>query len=152
MCKLNIRDFMDSIQVFFKRNLRNIFKVMIIDALRSQGVNYKFKLINEGEESEINPLTSENVLECEDYSVLKKILENNIGKQDPNLLSLACENLMLYLSEIYPKTIKEKDYESLAYCIHLYSSRMYGEEINEEELALIYNIDKNYNEKILMKL
>lgn len=152
MCKLNIRDFLDSIQVFFRRNLRNIFKVMIIDALRSQGVNYKFKLINEGEESEINPTTSENVLESEDYSILKKILENNIGKQDPNLLSLACENLMLYLSEIYPKTVKENDYEFVAYCIHLYSSRMYGDEVNEDELALIYNIDKKNNEKMLLKL
>lgn len=152
MCKLNIRDFLDSIQVFFKRKLRNIFKVMIIDALRSQGVNHIFKLVNEGEESEINPTTSENILESEDYSILKKILENNIGKQDPNLLSLASENLMLYLSEIYPASIKESEYEFVAYCIHLYSSRMYGEDINEDELALIYNIDKKNNEKILIKL
>ena len=152
MCKLNIRDFLDSIQVFFKRNLRNIFKVMIIDALRSQGVNYVFKLINDGKEMEINPTTSENILESEDYSVLKKILETNIGKKDPNLVSLASENLMLYLSEIYPNNIKESEYEFIAYCIHLYSARMYGENVNEDELALIYNIDKKDNEKILLKL
>ena len=152
MCKLNIRDFLDSIQVFFKRNLRNIFKVMIIDALRSQGVNYVFKLINDGKEMEINPTTSENILESEDYAVLKKILETNIGKKDPNLVSLASENLMLYLSEIYPNNIKESEYEFIAYCIHLYSARMYGENVNEDELALIYNIDKKDNEKILLKL
>lgn len=152
MCKLNIRDFLESIQIFFKRNLRNIFKVMIIDALRSQGVNYKFQLINDGVESMINPITSQNVLESEDYSILKKILEDNIGKKNPNLLSLACENLMLYLSEIYPRSVKVKDYECVAYNIHLYSSRMYGEEVNEEELALIYKIDKRKDNKILNKL
>ena len=152
MCKLNIRDFIDSIQVFLKRDLKNIYKVMIIDALRSQGVNCEFSLVNGENITTINPITSENVLESEDYSILKKILEDNIGKQDPNLLSLAIENLMLYLSDIYPFNIKEKDYEFLAYCIHLYSLRMYGNEISEDELSLIYNIDKQNEDKILMKL
>ena len=152
MCKLNIRDFIDSIQVFLKRNLKNIYKVMIIDALRSQGVNCEFSLVNGERISKINPITSENVLESEDYSILKKILEDNIGKQDPNLLALAVENLMLYLSDIYPDSIKEKDYEFVAYCIHLYSLRMYGSDIDEEELALIYRIDKQNEDKILMKL
>lgn len=152
MCKLNIRDFLDSIQVFFKRNLKNIYKVMIIDALRSQGVNCEFNLVNDGTTNKINPVTSENILESEDYSILKKILEDNIGKQDPNLLSLACENLMLYLSDIYPSKIKEKDYEFVAYCIHLYSLRMYGEEVNEDELSSIYKTSKQNEEKILCQL
>ena len=152
MCKLNIRDFIDSIQIFFSRKLRNIYKVMIIDALRSQGVNFVFDLNNEGEIIKINPSTSENVLESEDYSIIKKILEDNIGKKDPNLLSLATENLMLYLSEIYPKKVAVSDYETLAYCIHLFSLRMYGEEVNDNELGLIYNIDKEKEEKMLLKL
>ena len=152
MCKLNIRDFIDSIQVFFKRNLRNIYKVMVIDALRSQGVNFNFDLSNSGKNSVINPITSENILEGEDYSIIKKILETNIGKQDPNLLSLACENLMLYLSEIYPATIEENEYDFIAYCVHLYSMKMYGEDPNEEDLATQYNIDKARQEKMLLKL
>lgn len=147
MCKLNIRDFLDSIQVFFKRRIRNIFKVMLIDALRSQGVNREFELINEGKKSLINPINSENVLECEDYAILKKILEDNIGKQNPNLMNLALENLMLYLSEIYPNKIKEEEYGFIAYCIHLHSLKMYGEE--DEKLSIIYKIDKNNEEEIL---
>lgn len=147
MCKLNIRDFLDSIQVFFKRRIRNIFKVMLIDALRSQGVNKEFMLVNEGKKMYINPINSENVLECEDYAILKKILEDNIGKQNPNLMNLASENLLLYLSEIYPSKISEKDYGFIAYCIHLYSLKMYGEEDNK--LSSIYKIDKANEEEVL---
>jgi hypothetical protein len=147
MCKLNIRDFLDSIQVFFKRRIRNIFKVMLIDALRSQGVNKEFMLVNEGKKMYINPINSENVLESEDYAILKKILEDNIGKQNPNLMNLASENLMLYLSEIYPSKISEKDYGFIAYCIHLYSLKMYGEEDNK--LSSIYKIDKANEEEVL---
>ena len=147
MCKLNIRDFLDSIQIFFKRKIRNIFKVMLIDALRSQGVNKEFELVNAGKKIYINPVTSENVLESEDYAILKKILEDNIGKQNPNLMNLALENLMLYLSEIYPRKVKEKEYGFIAYCIHLYSLKMYGDE--DEKLSLIYNIDNHNQEEIL---
>ena len=83
---------------------------MLIDALRSQGVNKEFELVNAGKKIYINPVASENVLESEDYAILKKILEDNIGKQNPNLMNLASENLMLYLSEIYPRKVKEKEY------------------------------------------
>ena len=152
MSKLNIREFIDSIAVFFKRNLRNIYKVMVIDALRSQGVNWEFDFVNGSESTSINPVTSENVLESSVYGKIKGLLEENIGKQDPNLLSLSCENLMLYLSEIYPRTIKEKEYDFIACCIHIYSARMYGLEVNEEQLALIYKIDKTNKDKIFMKL
>lgn len=152
MSKLNIREFIDSIQVFFKRNLRTIYKVMIIDALRSQGVNCEFNFINGDEVTSINPITSENILESKVYSSIRELLEENIGKHDPNLLALACENLMLYLSEIYPRKVKEIDYNFIGYCIHLYSSKMYGLDVNEDELALIYKIDKQNKDKILVKL
>lgn len=152
MCKLNIRDFLESIQIFLKRDLKNIFKVMIIDALRSQGVNYDFSLVNNGIVSAINPITSENILASSIYLGVKKILEDNIGKQDPNLLSLASENLMLYLSDIYPFNIDNSEYNHIAYCIHVYSLKMYGEDVNEDELALIYGIDKSKDNKIFDQL
>ena len=77
----------------------------------------------------------------------KKILEDNIGKQNPNLMNLALENLMLYLSEIYPRKVKEREYGFIAYCIHLYSLKMYGED--DEKLTLIYNIDNHKQDEIL---
>ena len=152
MSKLNIREFIDSIQVFFKRNLRNIYKVMVIDALRSQGVNWEFNFVNGNDVTQINPINSENILESGVYSFVKSILEENIGKQDPSLLALASENLMLYLSEIYPSKIQEIDYNFIGYCIHLYSAKMYGLDINEDELAFIYKIDKRNKDKMLGKL
>ena len=152
MSKLNIREFLESIQVFFKRNLRTIYKVMIIDALRSQGVNFEFDFVNGDHVTSINPITSENVLESKVYTSIKSILEENIGKHDPNLLALASENLMLYLSDIYPRKVSESEYGFIAYCVHLYSSKMYDIEVDEKALALIYKIDKQNKDKIFSKL
>ena len=152
MCKLNIRDFLDSIAVFFQRNIKNIYKVMVIDALRSQGVSCDFRLVNANCESIVNPSTSENVLESDAYSSLKSLLEEKIGKQDPNLLSLANENLMLYLSDIYPSKVNVNDYNLLAYYIHVYSLRMYGEVNDEKVLASIYGVNASSDEEILNQL
>ena len=152
MSKLNIREFLNSIQVFFARQVRNIYKVMIVDALRSQGVNYEFNFVNEGETIKVNPISSENVLESNVYSSIKNILEQQIGKHDPNLFALACENLMLYLSEIYPRKLSESEYNFIAYCIHLYSVKMFSIDVDEKKLTRIYNIDTQDVDKILVKL
>ena len=86
------------------------------------------------------------------YASIKEILEHQIGKQDPNLLALACENLMLYLSEIYPRKVKEYEYKFIAYCIHIYSVKMFSIDIDEKKLTRIYNIDTRNADKILIKL
>ena len=151
MCKLNIRDFIESIQIFFKRDLKNIYKVMLIDALRSQGVNYDFDLVNGDVKSIINPITSENVLESSEYFKIKEILEEKIGKHDPNLLSLANENLMLYLCDIYPYDIDETDYGVISDCIHEYSVKMYGNE-NHINLDINNPYIKTKKGKILSQL
>lgn len=152
MCKLNIREFIDSIQIFLKRNLKNIYKVMVIDALRSQGVNCDFSLVNGTRTSMINPLTSINILESEPYVEIKGILEEYIGKHDPNLLSLASENLMLYLSDIYPEKIDSARYKMIAYYVHLYSLKMYDENVNQLDLAKDYSIDVNNEDDFLLQL
>ena len=152
MSKLNIREFIDSIQIFFTRRLRNIYKVMIIDALRSQGVNCDFNFMNGDLSASINPVTSENILESKMYASIKALLEENIGKKDPNLLSLASENLMLYLSEIFPTKVIPSEYHFIASCIHRYSAKMYGLTVNENELSSIYDIDNRNEDKMLSKL
>ena len=50
LCKLNIRDFFECISEFFKRNIKNIFKVMLVDAMRGQGVNNEFVIKNKNKE------------------------------------------------------------------------------------------------------
>lgn len=152
LCKLNIRDFFSSIQTFFRRNLKNIYKVMLIDALRGQGVNTEFVLCNKDKEYKIIPILSENVLESKPYIYIKNILETKIGNKDISLTSMALENLMLYLSDIYPTYVQDLDYDCVACALHYYVSKMYDESLKIEDFASIYKVNYEKCEDYLKDL
>ena len=152
LCKLNIRDFFDSISEFFKRNIKNIYKVMLIDALRGQGVNKDFVVLNNNEEYKVNPLYSENVLESKAYIYIRKILEDKIGSKEVTICSMALENLMLYLSDIYPRCLDEDEYGMVACVLHYYVSKMYDESLELEDYTFMYNTNALNCEKYLKEL
>lgn len=152
LCKLNIRDFFDSIKVFFERNIKNIYKVMLIDALRGQGVSNEFIIKNKGSEYKVIPLYSENVLESKDYIYVRKLLEDKIGNKEVSICSLALENLMLYLSDVYPLNLDEDDYSALACVLHYYVSKMYDESLEIEDYSFLYSVDSQKCEKYLKEL
>ena len=143
LCKLNIRDFFDSISEFFKRNIKNIYKVMLIDALRGQGVNKEFIIKNNNNEYKVIPAYSENVLECKDYIYIRKMLEDKIGNKEVTIASMALENLMLYLSDIYPCSLDEDEYSSIACALHYYVSKMYDESLLLEDFVPLYKANLN---------
>lgn len=142
LCKLNIRDFFYCISEFFKRNVKNVYKVMLVDAMRGQGVSNEFSLINKGKEYKVIPSFCENVLESKPYISISKLLEDKIGNKDINICSNASENLMLYLSDIYPNNIEEKEYETIACALQYYSSKMYDESLSIEYFASLYGISE----------
>ena len=144
LCKLNIRDFYDCISEFFKRNVKNIYKVMLIDALRGQGVNKEFIVKNNNKEYKVMPSYSENVLESKDYIYIRKLLEDKIDSKELTISSMVLENLMLYLSDIYPLSLDEEEYPSVACALHFYVSKMYDESLLIEDFVPLYkaNLDK----------
>ena len=78
LCKLNIRDFFNSIREFFKRDVKTVYKVMLVDAMRGQGVTNEFVLVNKGMEYKVVPSFCENVLESKPYVEIGKIIEDKI--------------------------------------------------------------------------
>lgn len=152
LCKLNIRDFFECIQKFFKRDVKNIYKVMLIDALRGQGVNNEFILKNKGKEYKVIPSLSENVLESKDYIYIGKILEDKIGNKELNLCSMTLENLMLYLSDVYPTNFDEEEYEYIACSLHYYVSKMYDESLNVKYFSDLYHIEEEKCYKYLKEI
>lgn len=152
LCKLNIRDFFDCISEFFKRNVKNIYKVMLVDALRGQGVNKEFVIKNNDEEYKIIPAYSENVLESKAYIYIHKLLEDKIGNKELTVCSMALENLMLYLSDIYPLHLDEEEYPSVACALHYYVSKMYDESLELEDYTTLYKVDKDNCDKYLKDL
>lgn len=152
LCKLNIRDFFPCIREFFKREVKNIYKVMLIDAMRGQGVNDEFVLVNKGIENNVIPLYSENVLESKAYIYIRKILEDKIGNKEVSISSNVLENLMLYLSDVYPSSLDESEYDNIACALHYYVSKMYDESLQLDYFTSIYNINNNECEKYLKDL
>lgn len=152
LCKLNIRDFYDCINEFFKRDVKNIYKVMLIDALRGQGVDKQFIINNHNQEYKVIPTYSENVLESKDYIYIRKLLEDKIGNKEVSICSMALENLMLYLSDIYPSCLEEEDYSCLACALHYYVSKMYDESIEIEDFSSLYVANNEKCKKYLKDL
>ena len=140
LCKLNIRDFYYCISEFFKRNIKNVYKVMLIDAMRGQGVNEEFLLVHDKKEYKVIPMCCENVLESKDYIHIKEILEDKIGNKEINISSTALENLMFYLSDIYPNHVDEDEYNTIACTIHYYVSKMFDESLEIDDFASIYDV------------
>lgn len=142
LCKLNIRDFFNCISEFFKRDVKNIYKVMLVDALRGQGVNDEFILTNKGKEYRLVPSFCENVLESKPYTTISEIIENKIGNKEINICSNVLENLMLYLSDIYPDDVEEDEYPSIACALHYYVCKMYDESLGMDYFAPLYGVDE----------
>lgn len=152
LCKLNIRDFFECIRVFFKRDVKNIFKVMLVDALRGQGVSEKFIISNNGKDYDIVPSLSENVLESEAYIKIRNILVDKIGNKEVTLTSMILENLMLYLSDVYPVCLDEKEYGLVACALQYYVSKMYDDSLKLEYFTSIYKVDERECYKYLKDL
>ena len=143
LCKLNIRDFFMCISEFFKRDVKNVYKVMLIDAMRGQGVTNEFVLVNKGKEYKVIPTFCENVLESKAYIYIRKIIEDKAGVKDINICSTALENLMLYLSDIYPVFIEEDEYDAIACALHYYVSKMYDESLELSYFSSIYGVNED---------
>lgn len=142
LCKLNIRDFFNCIREFFKRDVKNVYKVMLVDAMRGQGVTNEFVLTNKGKEYKVIPTFCENVLESKPYIYIRKLIEDKIGSKEINICSNALENLMLYLSDIYPNVVDEEEYSVIACALHYYVSKMYDESLNISYFAPLYGADE----------
>ena len=143
LCKLNIRDFFGCIREFFKRDVKTVYKVMLIDAMRGQGVNNEFVLMNRGKEYKVVPTFCENVLESKAYIYIRKIIEDRIGSKDINICSSALENLMLYLSDIYPAYVEENEYDAIACALQYYVSKMYDDSLDIQYFASMYGVNED---------
>lgn len=142
LCKLNIRDFLGCISGFLKRDVKNVYKVMLVDAMRGQGVNNEFILKNKGIEYKVIPCFCENVLESKSYIYISKIIEDKIGNKDINVCSNVLENLMLYLSDIYPNNVEEEEYETIACALQYYVSKMYDDSLDVEYFTSLYGVNE----------
>ena len=131
---------------------KNIYKVMLVDALRGQGVNNEFVIRNNNQDYKVIPIYSENVLASPAYIYIRKLLENKIGSKEVTICSMALENLMLYLSDIYPRHIDEEEYSSIACTLHYYVSLMYDESLKLEDYTSLYDVNVNDCEKYLKEL
>ena len=125
---------------------------MVLDALRGQGVTNEFVLTNNGKEYKVIPAFCDNVLESKPYVYIRKLIEDKIGNKDIKVCSNALENLMLYLSEIYPENIDEEEYPHVACALHYYVCKMYDESLDMGYFASLYDVEEQKSSLYLKDL
>ena len=68
------------------------------------------------------------------------------------MCSMALENLMLYLSDIYPVCISEEEYDYVACSLQYYVSKMYDESLEMNYFSDLYGINEDKCNKYLKEI
>ncbi len=136
---LNTRNYLSEIAEFFLRgNIKNFFKVMLVDVLRKQMVNHEFKYDNNGNIYKINPIASSDLLTTSSYLEVETLLRENLAIKHPDIYEVARQLLVLYLSYKWPLTLEEDEHSKIAHAIHYYLKDLYSLDLSDVALEEIY--------------
>lgn len=94
-------DYVQEIQQIFNQNqLANNLKATIYNCLSLQNLNYDFQI----NQVQLNPFTNKTVFET-DFAVANFDQLENINLSEPNLISIAKQLLIIYLLNLFPKSM-----------------------------------------------
>lgn len=134
--RYNIRNLVESIQIFLKRNVSSILKSMVLEEYLNQEISQT--LIVEKNNLEFEYLASSNtyVENDENYQKTIDILVDRLDKT-PSFLEMALSIIYSYAYIIYPLTIDEDEILYLALIIEYYilTLNMENVDINYEDLG-----------------
>ena len=139
LSKLNIREYLPYIQTFFLSNNKNLYKLMLIDALNSQMVNYDFEYFNQIRKVTVNPLNYVDILKTEQFKNIDKLLKKNLELKYPSNYLLSKDLTFLYLCYIWPNI--EIDVNEVACAIDIYVKNLITDDLAVKNLADEYLCD-----------
>lgn len=94
-------DYVQEIQQIFNQNqLANNLKATIYNCLSLQNLNYDFQI----DRVQLNPFINKTVFET-DFAVANFEELENINLSEPNLISIAKQLLIIYLLNLFPKSM-----------------------------------------------
>lgn len=147
LANMNIRKFLPFINDFLKSENKNIYKLMLLDILKSQAINQDFEFINNKKTYNVNPSKYVDIFERDDYLYIDNLLKSKLETKYPDLYNSCKEVLFLYLCYIWPNVVIDKD--KIALAINYYVNSLYATESDIEELELTYDVKIDNLEDIL---
>lgn len=87
-------------QIFNQKQLANNLKATIYNCLSLQNLNYNFQI----DQVQLNPFINKTVFET-DFAVANFEELENINLSEPNLISIAKQLLIIYLLNLFPKSM-----------------------------------------------
>lgn len=87
-------------QIFNQKQLANNLKATIYNCLSLQNLNYDFQI----DQVQLNPFINKTVFET-DFAVANFEELENINLSEPNLISIAKQLLIIYLLNLFPKSM-----------------------------------------------
>ena len=133
-------DYIQEIQQIFNQNqLANNLKATIYNCLSLQNLNYDFQI----DRVQLNPFINKTVFET-DFAVANFEELENINLSEPNLISIAKQLLIIYLLNLFPKSMNLES-KMIANDLIVIARLMLGEseikELNQNQIH-IYQIIK----------
>lgn len=133
-------DYIQEIQQIFNQNqLANNLKATIYNCLSLQNLNYDFQI----DQVQLNPFINKTLFET-DFAVANFEELENINLSEPNLISIAKQLLIIYLLNLFPKSMN-LELKMIANDLIVIARLMLGEleieQLNENQIH-IYQIIK----------
>lgn len=133
-------DYIQEIQQIFNQNqLANNLKATIYNCLSLQNLNYDFQI----DQVQLNPFINKTLFET-DFAVANFEELENINLSEPNLISIAKQLLIIYLLNLFPKSMNLES-KMIANDLIVIARLMLGEleikELNQNQIH-IYQIIK----------
>ena len=126
-------------QIFNQKQLANNLKATIYNCLSLQNLNYDFQI----DQVQLNPFINKTVFET-DFAVANFEELENINLSEPNLISIAKQLLIIYLLNLFPKSMNLES-KMIANDLIVIARLMLGEleikELNQNQIH-IYQIIK----------
>lgn len=126
-------------QIFNQKQLANNLKATIYNCLSLQNLNYNFQI----DQVQLNPFINKTVFET-DFAVANFEELENINLSEPNLISIAKQLLIIYLLNLFPKSMNLES-KMIANDLIVIARLMLGEleieQLNENQIH-IYQIIK----------
>jgi len=147
LCKLNLRNYLYEIQLFFESKPDLLIQALLIDSLINQEINYEFKVFIDDEEHKINFVDKIQGVKSKSFMRIDQMLKDLFIDDEPSTYQLCLQLLVQECFIRTPFNIKLEDCDSFANKIAVTVIEMMGQD--KKNYYINEQIAKNVNLKCL---
>lgn len=150
--KRNVRLFLPYIKDFLiNPNKVMYLKVILIEILKSQGVNENLKVVND-KLYLINPINASDIFMNANITAILNLIEEKMDLKDNNMLQYMETLLIGYLASIYPNKINDEENKYIAAALYMVANNNNYLTVNEDEIINNFSLNKELFNRYYQKI